>query len=169
MQGHAPKSGANASGGNQNPTVAQDAHELLREFEEIMVGRGPFAQQEAALKDRSMYGSLRARDFDYSNCTNPTPSYRSYPGDYPYNLFISNPGQSEEDAAVLNSTLLCVDPLVDAEDDDLPTTRKRSREELKRKAAPSIEESDGSKKRHNVYEETMFRIEDERFELDMAI
>jgi histone deacetylase complex regulatory component SIN3 len=35
MQGHAPKSGVNAGGGASNPTIANDAHELLREFEEV--------------------------------------------------------------------------------------------------------------------------------------
>ena len=35
MQGHAPKSGANAGGSASNPAVANDAHELLREFEEV--------------------------------------------------------------------------------------------------------------------------------------
>lgn len=35
MQGHAPKSGVNAGGGASNPAVANDAHELLREFEEV--------------------------------------------------------------------------------------------------------------------------------------
>ena len=35
MQGHAPKSGANAGGGASNAAVATDAHELLREFEEV--------------------------------------------------------------------------------------------------------------------------------------
>lgn len=35
MQGHAPKSGANAGGGVSNPSVASDAHSLLREFEDV--------------------------------------------------------------------------------------------------------------------------------------
>jgi histone deacetylase complex regulatory component SIN3 len=38
MQGHAPKSGVNAGGGASNPTIANDAQELLREFEEVSVG-----------------------------------------------------------------------------------------------------------------------------------
>jgi histone deacetylase complex regulatory component SIN3 len=35
MQGHAPKSGVNAGGGASNPSIATDAHELLKEFEEV--------------------------------------------------------------------------------------------------------------------------------------
>mgnify|MGYP005844303579 CR=1 FL=1 len=37
MQGHAPKSGANAGGGVTNPSIANDAHSLLREFEDVSV------------------------------------------------------------------------------------------------------------------------------------
>jgi len=154
MQGHAPKSGVNAGGGNFSPAVAQDATELLREFEETLVGRGPYAQQEAAFKDKSKYGFVRSRDFDYSNCENPTPSYRSYPTDYPHSLFLSHPGQSEQDANILNAKVLCVGP----NDESLNSNLRRS-----------LEEYDGVRMRHNVYEEAMSRIEDERFEVDMAI
>ena len=35
MQGHAPKSGVNAGGGASNPNIANDAQELLREFEDV--------------------------------------------------------------------------------------------------------------------------------------
>ena len=35
MQGHAPKSGINMGGGASNPAIANDAHELLKEFEEV--------------------------------------------------------------------------------------------------------------------------------------
>lgn len=36
VQGHAPKSGANAGGGASNPLVVGDAHTLLRDFEEVI-------------------------------------------------------------------------------------------------------------------------------------
>jgi paired amphipathic helix protein Sin3a len=153
MQGHAPKSGANAGGGVSNPSVANDAGELLRELEEILVGRGPYADQENALKDKSKYGGLRARDFDLSNCETHTPSYRSYPTDFPQSLFLSNPGQTEGDAAQLNKTLICVGP------------EKNTKKRLPR----SLEAYDGVRMRHNMYEEALFRIEDERFEVDLAI
>ena len=35
MQGHAPKSGINVGGGASNPSIANDAYELLRDFESV--------------------------------------------------------------------------------------------------------------------------------------
>lgn len=35
MQGHAPKSGINVGGGASNPAIANDAHELLKDLEEV--------------------------------------------------------------------------------------------------------------------------------------
>jgi paired amphipathic helix protein Sin3a len=153
MQGHAPKSGSNAGGGASNPAVANDAQELMREFEEVLIGRGPYADQENALKDKSKYGSVPRREYDYSHCEHPTPSYRSIPSDYPQSLFFSHSGQTESDAAVLNSSLLCV----------VPERNSKQRYML------SPEEYDGVKARRNVHEEAMFKVEDERFEVDMAI
>lgn len=43
VQGHAPKSGANAGGGAQNPDVASEAHSLLKEFEQVSL---PFFSSE---------------------------------------------------------------------------------------------------------------------------
>mmetsp|Transcript_16739 Transcript_16739/g.23631 ORF Transcript_16739/g.23631 Transcript_16739/m.23631 type:complete len:1356 (-) Transcript_16739:98-4165(-) len=153
MQGHAPKSGANAGGGASNPAVASNAQELLREFEEVMVGRGPYADQETMLKDKSKYGSLSSREFDSTDVERITPSYRTYPGDYPHNLFFSHSGQTEDDASVLNTKAICAP----------------SEKITKQKGIGSPEDYDGVRVRRNAYEETMFRIEDERFEVDMAI
>lgn len=149
MQGHAPKSGAHAGGGASNPAVANDAQELLREFEEVLVGRGHLADQEKLEKDRSKYGALPTREMDFSQCDRPTPSYRAYPPDYPNDLFASHSGQSNLDASVLNERVVCVPD--------------------RRRMIWSPEEFDGPSERHNVYEESMFRVEDERFEVDMAI
>lgn len=143
-QGHAPK-GATVN----NTVIAQDAANLLRDFEDILHSRGPYADQQMLEKDRSHYGTLRARDFDYTGCEQPTPSYRTYPADYPKEKFFSHPEQSPEDAEVLNSHLICAGNLarmIDAKDT-----------------------YDGVRARHNVYEEALCRIEDERFEVDMAI
>jgi histone deacetylase complex regulatory component SIN3 len=41
VQGHAPKSGANAGGGASNPSIANDAHELLKEFEQVRPKKYP--------------------------------------------------------------------------------------------------------------------------------
>ena len=152
MQGHAPKSGVNAGGGACNPAVANDAQELLREFEEVLIGRGHFAKQENAAKDNSKYGALQTRDFDFNHCEKVTPSYRTLPNDYPQNIFDSHSGQTESDASVLNSEVVCVPP-------------KAQRFSM----LYSPEDYDGPSERNNPYEETMFRIEDERYEVDMAI
>jgi len=153
MQGHAPKSGINAGGGVMSAAVATDATELLREMEEILVGRGPYADQETTMKDRSKYGAIRPQEFDYSSSETPTPSYRTFPSDYPQTLFISNPGQSDYDASVLNHDIYCVGP------------EKGSKKRMTR----SLEEYDGVRMRHNVCEDTLLSVEDDRFEVDMAI
>ena len=141
VQGHAPKSGVNAGGGASNPAIATDAHNLLTEFQEILIGRGPYADQQSSQKDKSKYGAKRARDIELS--TESSPSYSEYPKDYPHDLFMSHTGQLEEDLQVLNSTLVSVGM------DKTPISAVKAR--------------------HNSYEEPMFRIEDERFEVDMAI
>jgi len=155
MQGHAPKSGSNAGGAASNPSVANAATELLREFEGLLVNRGPYAEQQRALKDRSKYGSVTARDYDYSQCEHPTPSYREYPHDFPYDEFHNHSGQSEMEAAILNNRVVCVGPE--------RTGGSKQRLYL------SPEEYDGVKIRRNMYEDALFKVEDERFEVDMAI
>lgn len=150
MHGHAPKSSSSSSGG-QHAVISSDANDLLRDMEELIIGRGPYAKQEAMLKDKSKYGTLCAREFDFTNCEHPTPSYYTFPSDYPSSLFLSNPGQSQADSICLQNSLICVGH----------TKGKRK--------APSIEDYDGVRERHNAYEDMMFRIEDERYELDMAI
>jgi paired amphipathic helix protein Sin3a len=146
-QGHAPKGVM-----GHNPHVSSDAAELLRDFEEILIGRGPYAEQETALKDKSKYGSLRICDIDFTGCSGPTPSYRVYPTDYPKSLFLSFPDQTDEENAILNKKFVCV-----------------ANAENRSKMADSLEAYDGVRLRHNVYEETMARIEDERYDFDMAI
>jgi histone deacetylase complex regulatory component SIN3 len=178
LQGHAPKTGVNAGGGYHNPSVANSAAELMREYEEVLIGRGPYADQQDVLKDKSKYGCLRIRDFDLHTATQVSPSYFTYPNDYPHALFLSHPGQTTLDELVLNSKVMCVyagsnEDSVDGGGSARSTSgngkHHRGQNGIKRKYCPSIEESDGSKQRCNVYEEMMFRIEDERFELDMAI
>ena len=117
--------------------------------DQVLVGRGPYADQEMAMKDKSKYGSTRTRDFDFRDCDRPTPSYVTVPADYPASLFVSHTGQTEEDALVLNSKLICVG------------------QQMRLSGSP--EDYDAVRIRRNVYEEAMFRIEDERFEVDMAI
>jgi paired amphipathic helix protein Sin3a len=149
MQGHAPKSGLTASGAAIHADVASDAHDLLRELEEILIGRGPYARQEMLFKDKSKYGATPSCEFEMKDGEErPTPSYVTYPPDYPSSLFFNNSGQTDGDTAVLNESLACVGD------------ENKSR---------SIEDSDAVAKRRNAYEQALFRIEDERFEVDMAI
>eukprot|EP00934_Nitzschia_sp_Nitz4_P006570 Nitzschia sp. Nitz4//scaffold106_size73319//51333//55917//NITZ4_005742-RA/size73319-augustus-gene-0.6-mRNA-1//1//CDS//3329532538//6560//frame0 len=150
VQGHAPKSGANVGGGASNPQIAMNAQELLKECEEILVGRGPYADQQNQLKDKTKFGAKRSRDYDYSGSEHPTPSYFSLPSDYPQELFMKYTGKTLRDQQVLNDTMICVGA------NNMPGTE-------------SPEDYDAIKIRRNAYEEAMFRIEDERFEVDMAL
>jgi hypothetical protein len=72
------------------------------------------------------------------------------PGDFPKKMFFAHKGQTEEDRNVLNYEVVCVGVK------NMPGTE-------------SPEDYDAIKIRRNAYEEAMFRIEDERFEVDMAI
>lgn len=152
-QGHAPKSGG---GGANNPQVAHAANLLVKEFEELMIARGPYAQQEISKKGKSKYGGVTSKEFEPNLCEELSPSYITYPSDYPYDSFHSFSGQSEEDAAVLNTKVLCVGI-------------NRSANGSKHRLWNSPEDYDGIRARRNIYEEAMAKIEDERFEVDMAI
>lgn len=169
-QGHAPKTGSAsvASLAARDPDIHQDAQELIQELEELMVGRGPYADQEMTIKANSKYGTLRPLDFDFAGVASPTPSYRKLPSDFPSKEFYYHPGQTQEMATVLNDSCVCVDPFVVGEVSD-GSGKTRGSQVLRKRKAISIEESDGSQKRHNAYEQTLARIEDDRFELDMAI
>jgi len=165
VQGHAPKSGANAGGGAQNPDVASEAHSLLREFEQILIGRGPYAKQEILSKHKTKYGMKRARDYDLRDAEFPTPSYATCPSDYPADLFFQHTGQTDEDREVLNHTVFCPYRSRDVDLDE-NGSKKESKDS---KASESPENFDITRVRKNAYEEAMFRIEDERFEVDMAV
>jgi paired amphipathic helix protein Sin3a len=150
MYGHAPKSGTSSTTG-MSSAITSDANELIRDLEQLMNGRGKYAVQQSALKDKSKYGSVRTFDFDLSNCDNHTPCYYSYPSDYPHSMLMSHAGQTKWEKQVLNETVLCVGKI------------KGERN------IHSIEAYDGIAERHNAYEEAMMRIEEERYEIDMAI
>lgn len=155
-QGHAPKSGANAGGGASHPRVAAAANQLLREFEHLLVSRGPYAQQEQRIKDASPYGSVTIRELDESGCDEVSPSYRFLPKDYPASELHTHAGQSEADASVLNNLVVSVG-------------NERTSPSLKQRLLYSPEDYDGMRIRKNRYEEAMAMVEDERFETDMAI
>jgi histone deacetylase complex regulatory component SIN3 len=109
-----------------------------------LVGRGPYAEQESLTKDKSKYGSLATRDYDFSDCDAPTPSYRAYPFDYPGKKFSMHSGQSEADVAVLNNSLVCAG-----------NARTGS---AKQKVMNSEEDYDAIKARRNAYEEALFKV-----------
>lgn len=142
--GHAPKSGVNAGGSAAYPYIADQARTLLREFESVLVGRGRHADQLRAEVNKSKYGYANLGDIDYESdkCENPTPSYFVLPSDYPESSFFKHSGQSAEDRAVLNSELVC--PAKRSMEDDYVLS-------------------------HHVYAKEMFKLEDERYEVDMAI
>lgn len=156
LQGHAPKSGANAGGGASNPAIATAAGELLKEFEELLIHRGPYAEQERVVKDKSKYGALTTREYDLSQSKLITPSYRTYPPDYPFKDFFTHSGRTEEDAQVLNDKIISIG-------------NERSSPSKKQRLLHSPEDYDGVRIRRNAYEDAMAKIEDERFEVDMAV
>jgi hypothetical protein len=80
-------------------------------------------------------------ELDLNECTQCTPSYRELPGDYP---IYACSGRTAWESAVLNEDWVSV---------------------------PLGSENSGSFKqmRRNPYEGALFRVEDERFECDMAI
>ncbi len=185
VQGHAPKSGVNASGGMTFQHIANDANKLLAEFEEVrsiyfgytlmfgqnitviskiitiiliqlLVSRGPYARQQSAMKDKSKYGSITAKEWDPTLSDVVSPSYRTYPSDYPYEEFYTHSGQTEDDTSVLNTTVVCV-----RNENNVATSKIR--------LLDSLEEYDGVRVRRNIYEEAMAKVEDERFEVDVAI
>jgi len=103
------------------------------------------------LKCKHKGGTKRTRNFDFGDSERVTPSYHVLPGDFSKDVFYRHSGQSGEEGNVLNSDLVCVPPFNRMDTSNSP------------------EDYDGAKMRRNAYEEAMFRIEEERFEVDMAI
>ena len=120
-------------------------------YPQIMVCRGPYAAQMDNLKCKHKGGTKRTRQFDFGDSERVTPSYHFLPDDFLKDLFYRHAGQSVEDAAVLNSDVVSV-----------PATNQMH-------GTNSCEDYDSAKMRRNPYEEALFRIEEERFEVDMAV
>ena len=142
--GHAPKSGVNAGGGAVYSYVAEDGKLLMEEFQSLLLGRGPYADQSKRSNEKGKYGHTRLSNIDFKGkgCQNPTPKYYSLPKDYPQP---SCSEETENDKEVLNTMLF--------------------------QPVNSTMESDylRSSQAYSVYVEEMFKLEDERFEVDMAI
>ena len=164
--GHSARSGAMKETGElnvENSSLKANADRLLKLLERIMIDRGPYGRQQKAAALKTFYGQANRRMMNFEACSNPTPSYRPYPPDFPHSVLGKCEGKSIADAEVLNDQLLCISPEM------ARVGEMESRESVKKRKADSIEESNASKRRHNVYEQNLFRVEDERFELDMAI
>lgn len=155
--GHAPKSVINATPGSAAfQEVIESATALMKEFEDLLVSRGPYARQQVALKNKSKYGAITAKEWDPTLCDEISPSYRTYPSDYPYEEFYTHSGQTEEDAAVLNTDVVCV-----RNERRVPASKMR--------LLDSLEEYDGIAERRNMFEQALAKVEDERFEVDIVI
>ena len=153
IQGNAPKSGANATNITGNSMIIQASNVLLSELEQVLIGRGPFTSQEKTKKYRAKYGSYPLRDYDLTELSkNITPSYWSYPSDYS----VEKPGVDSDKSVLklLNSECFSMAK-------DWP---EKGKNKLK-----SPESYDGVKIRRNIYEEVLCRVEDEMYEVDMAI
>lgn len=153
--GHAPKTGT-SPGPLNHQDIADSANMLLKEFEELLVSRGPYARQQIALKNKSKYGAITTKEWDPILCDEISPSYRTFPSDYPYEEFYTHAGQTEDDAAVLNSTVVCV-------------RNERRVTATKMRLLDSLEEYNGVSVRKNIYEEALVKAEEERYEVDMII
>lgn len=149
IQGSSTKSAATAAGAM---VTIQAANALIAEFEQLMMERGPYAFQGNMQKYKSKYGSYPLREYDTSDTSKQlTPSYLSYPSDY---AFDKSSGATKKDSQVLNFECF---------------SKAKDWDEKEEKMIKSPEDYDGVKARHNAYEEVLCRIEDEMYEVDMAI
>lgn len=94
----------------------------------------------SASNDDSWY-FVPLADIDFKRCRRCSPSYRALPRDYPVTQFS---GRSEEDSKLLNDVWIS---LPDGNEETYTFRHMRK----------------------NQHEENLFRIEDERFEIDMVI
>jgi paired amphipathic helix protein Sin3a len=121
------------------PLLGKRNNKLFEEFKRIISYAGVKAADQPNQED-SWY-SVPLSEIDFSRCRRCTPSYRALPRDYP-----SPPcsDRSEEELKVLNDVWV-----------SLPVG--------------SEESYTFRHMRRNTFEEILFRCEDERFEIDMAI
>ena len=121
------------------PLLGKRNNKLFEEFKRIIGYAGAQAVNQPSMED-SWY-SVPLSEIDFSRCRRCSPSYRALPRDYP-----SPPcsDRNDEEAKVLNDVWV-----------SLPVG--------------SEESYTFRHMRRNTYEEVLFRCEDERFEIDMAI
>eukprot|EP00954_Amorphochlora_amoebiformis_P021390 1346080-Amorphochlora_amoeboformis.AAC.3 len=104
-----------------------------------MIGYEEWEESQRITRQRKNYYTFVA-SVDFTSCPQPTPSYRRIPDDIP---LPSCSGRTPLCDEVLNNR--CISIPTGSEDFSFKATRK------------------------NIYEENLFKCEDERFELDMVI
>lgn len=107
------------------------------------------------LKERSKYGTVSSRAFDYYKSDHVSPSYFTPPTVYPCDNTWVHSGQTVSDTSVLNDTILCVGSY------EAPTKQQRLLHTPSDYLDPKI--------RKNDFEVTLCRLEDDQFDVDMAI
>ncbi|KAG7367429.1 paired amphipathic helix repeat-containing protein [Nitzschia inconspicua] len=122
------------------PLLGKRNSKLFEEFKRILAAAGGRGTSTAPPMEDSWY-SVPLSEIDFSRCRRCSPSYRALPRDYPAPPCSQ---RSDEEAKVLNDVWV-----------SLPVG--------------SEESYTFRHMRRNTYEETLFRCEDERFEIDMAI
>ncbi|KAG4128480.1 hypothetical protein ERO13_D09G023200v2 [Gossypium hirsutum] len=110
-----------------------------------VVGHAPKSEEKREIeaakeKERYKYMGKSIQELDLSNCQSCTPSYRLLPDDYPIPIASQ---RSELGAQVLNDNWVSV--------------------------TSGSEDYSFKHMRRNQYEESLFRCEDDRFELDMLL
>lgn len=114
-------------------------NDLFEEFKRILVAAGSPSSATKVMEDS--WHSVPLAEIDFSRCRRCSPSYRALPRDYPAHPCSD---RSIQDAAVLNDVWV-----------SLPVG--------------SEESYTFRHMRRNSCEEHLFRVEDERFEIDMVI
>ncbi|KAL3924281.1 MAG: hypothetical protein SGILL_001142 [Bacillariaceae sp.] len=122
------------------PLLGKRNNKLFEEFKRILAAAGGRGTSTAPPMEDSWY-SVPLSEIDFSRCRRCSPSYRALPRDYPAPPCSQ---RSDEEAKVLNDVWV-----------SLPVG--------------SEESYTFRHMRRNTYEETLFRVEDERFEIDMTI
>jgi paired amphipathic helix protein Sin3a len=122
------------------PLLGKRNNKLFEEFKRILSAAGGQGTSTVPSMEDSWY-SVPLSEIDFSRCRRCSPSYRALPRDYPAPPCSK---RSDEERMVLNDVWV-----------SLPVG--------------SEESYTFRHMRRNTYEETLFRVEDERFEIDMTI
>jgi len=122
------------------PLLGKRNNKLFEEFKHILSAAGGQGMSSVPSMEDSWY-SVPLSEIDFSRCRKCGPSYRALPRDYPAPPCSQ---RSDIESKVLNNVWV-----------SLPVG--------------SEESYTFRHMRRNTYEETLFRVEDERFEIDMTI